>query len=467
MSKKNKKNSKKDKPLIVVRDPFEMNSSDIIEAQNSDEELELDDFDLSELDGDEDLVEPLVADDEGTEATLKELSKKMAEEEKRNLKSLEAQIEKENEAAQLELEAQIKEDIELQEEEEKLNKLSDQDIINEDPEVKAALPKKGADGDLDLQELQSCIESILFVSEKPLSAGKLKEYLAPEYPTKKFKKALTGIQERYEAVSHGIELVEVNGGYQFRTKPGRAALAKKLAKIQSHRLSRGAMETLAIIAYKQPALKDDIDSIRGVDSSHFIRTLMDKRLISMTGRSELPGRPIIYETSSSFLEVFGLNSLESLPPLQELESMIPASESDDPDEDPKIRKIRELVNKMNEESGRIAYNSEEDDQFLSEIREKVKGIDISTPTLQAEDDEKKEAKTRARAIARGEISGDESDDLLGDSGDQTELLDAILTPSEGASISNSSDDDEEVISASELSEIAENLDHELGAPDSI
>src|SRR5262249_22752013 len=141
----------------------------------------------------------------------------------------------------------------------------------------------------------------------------------PEFEPAIFNQAIERIQESYAQTQHGFELVEVGGGFQFRTKAGKSHLAKKLTKIQTQRLSSGAMETLALVAYKQPAMKEDIDKVRGVDSSYFIRGLLDRRLIQISGRSELPGRPMLYTTTQEFLELFGLKDLSAMPPLHEIE----------------------------------------------------------------------------------------------------------------------------------------------------
>lgn len=268
-----------------------------------------------------------------------------------------------------------------------------------DPELLAALPKNpgiNENGEPisepDFSELESAIETLLFLSEKPMSAVKLQELLGPDFSFHYFQESLTNLKNRYTDTHHGIELVEVAGGYQFRTKANRAALAKKLARVTFQRLSSGAMETLAIIAYKQPTLKESVDEVRGVDSSHFIRTLLDRKLIKISGRSELPGRPMLYETTEDFLQVFSLNDLSELPPLSELESMVPTSQSDH-DEDPRIKQMRKLVSDMkSDKSTTLLYDPKEDEQFLADIRERVKGIEVSTPTLMAEDEAKKQAK---------------------------------------------------------------------------
>lgn len=393
----------KSESITLMTDPSGIGSSfantmDIVEAQNSDEELDLD-GDLEDLEIEDNEAE--------IEETLERLTEKMAAQEADLAKeAAELAVRNEADAKQL-LADQIAEDEAL----ERAMQDTAEDLAN-DPELRAALPVEPVEtesGELDLREMESCIEALLFMSEKPLSANKLRDLLGPEMSLHYFQEALTNLKTRYARFSHGIELAEIANGYQFRTKPVRAPLAKKLAKIQTQRLSTGAMESLAIIAYKQPVMKDDIDKIRGVDSSHFIRGLLDKKLIKIIGRSELPGRPMLYATSSEFLEVFSLKSLDALPPLKELESMIPGSQSGNPDDaDPRVKKMRELVSQMNsDDSVSLLYDPKEDEKFLSDIRERVKSIEIVTPTLKAQADEAEAAKVaekeRSKAIAEGRL----------------------------------------------------------------
>jgi segregation and condensation protein B len=128
-----------------------------------------------------------------------------------------------------------------------------------------------------------------------------------------------------------------------------------------------------------------------VDSSHFIRGLLEKKLIRIAGRSELPGRPMEYATSSEFLEIFGLPDLQAMPPLRELENMVPNSQSAN-EEDPRVKRLRELVGEMNlDTSITLQYDPKEDEKLLQEIRERVSSIPMSTPTL----DERKAAEKAA------------------------------------------------------------------------
>jgi segregation and condensation protein B len=242
-----------------------------------------------------------------------------------------------------------------------------------------------------------------------------------------FTQALQELQARYADPNHNIELVEVSGGWQLRTKPGRAALAKKLAKVQNQRLSAGGMETLAIVAYRQPVMKEEIDKIRGVDSSYFIRGLLDKKLIAITGRSELVGRPMLYSTTDTFLELFGLKDLASMPPLRELESMVPASQSDNPegeDADPRVREMRKLVGQMKSDtSTSLIYDPREDEKLLQEIRERVQSIPTSTAYLDEQKEMEKQAKLAAKAAAESPVVD----------GSQMDLSESTPVPAEPAS----------------------------------
>jgi segregation and condensation protein B len=240
---------------------------------------------------------------------------------------------------------------------------------------------------VELAEIQSNLEALLFLADRPISLEKLQTLLAlqtePAWLPSSLIEALQLLQKRYQEPCHGIELMEVAGGYQLRTKPGRSLLAQKLVKTVVQRLSAGAMETLAILAYKQPMMKEEIDQIRGVDSSYFIRGLMEKKLVQISGRSELPGRPLLYATTEQFLEVFGLKDLSALPSLREIEQMIPGSESPNPDgETPQTRELRRMVNAMNlDRTSDLYYNPKEDEKILKEIREKVASIATSSPYL--------------------------------------------------------------------------------------
>jgi segregation and condensation protein B len=169
--------------------------------------------------------------------------------------------------------------------------------------------------------LCGAIETIIFMSDRPISIQKIKAQIDHELPLRVIHESLQKLQSGYEEKYHGIRLVEVAEGYQFRTKATYSKFVQNLFKINSLVLTPTALEVLAIIAYKQPVSKTEVEKIRGVDSSHIIRALMDKRLVKITGRSEELGRPSLFGTTEEFLEVFNLVDLSGLPPEYELEEM--------------------------------------------------------------------------------------------------------------------------------------------------
>jgi len=167
-------------------------------------------------------------------------------------------------------------------------------------------------------EIKPILESLLFLSGTPLRLDALLDIL-PELNREAIVEGIDRIKTEYEDDSKGIELAEVAGGYQFRTKPKWAGWANRLKKAKAVKLTQSALETLAIIAYRQPIIRPEIEVIRGVDSGWVLRTLMEKGLVKMMGRKDLPGRPIIYGTTKVFLELFSLSALSELPTLKEVQ----------------------------------------------------------------------------------------------------------------------------------------------------
>ncbi|MDL2329572.1 SMC-Scp complex subunit ScpB [Desulfosarcina sp. OttesenSCG-928-A07] len=171
--------------------------------------------------------------------------------------------------------------------------------------------------------MKSIIESLLFVSETPLTVNQLKTVL-DDHDSADIKAALETLISEYQERNGGFVIREVAGGYQFRTCSRHSPWIRRLLKPSASRLSRAAMETLAIVAYHQPIIRTDIEHIRGVDSGGVLRLLMDRKLVRVLGRKEIPGRPLIYATTRHFLEVFELRDLKDLPTLNEIESLGPA-----------------------------------------------------------------------------------------------------------------------------------------------
>jgi segregation and condensation protein B len=171
---------------------------------------------------------------------------------------------------------------------------------------------------MDNLDIKPILEGLLFVSDSPIRLETLIEIL-PESNKEAVLEGIQRIQEEYRETSKGIELVEISGGYQFRTKPMWAEWVNRLKKTKAVKLSQAALETLAIVAYRQPIIRPAVEEIRGVDSGSVLHTLLEKGLIKMMGRKDLPGRPIVYGTTKTFLEIFGLNALSDLPTLKEIQ----------------------------------------------------------------------------------------------------------------------------------------------------
>ena len=167
------------------------------------------------------------------------------------------------------------------------------------------------------KNLNSIIEALLFTSDRPLNAREIHSWLVDE-TLSNITNALQELQSEYDTMGRSFVLKEVAQGYQFRTKSDYAQYILRMLKASPTRLSRAALETLAIIAYKQPILRHEIERLRGVDVGGILRTLLEKDLIRIMGRKSLPGRPLIYGTAKKFLEVFDLTDLESLPKLKEI-----------------------------------------------------------------------------------------------------------------------------------------------------
>lgn len=160
--------------------------------------------------------------------------------------------------------------------------------------------------------LQSLVEALLFVSEKPLTAAEISRLY--ESSPKEISEAVEALGKEYQAQNRGLRIIAVAGGYQMCTAPEFAELIRTFHSQRfSQRLSNAALEVLAIIAYKQPVTKMEIEALRGVNIDKMMKNLLKARLIKMSGRKEIPGRPFLYGTTREFLEFFGLRSLKDLP----------------------------------------------------------------------------------------------------------------------------------------------------------
>src|SRR5438093_12622469 len=171
--------------------------------------------------------------------------------------------------------------------------------------------------------LSALLEAIVYLANEPVSLDAIQKAL-PNVDRSELGQTLSELVEQYRAPEHGIEIREVADGYRFSTKPEHHEVLKQFIKSQipPTRLSLAALETLAVIAYKQPVTVPEIQEIRGVHASGVIKTLLDKKFVTAAGRKEVLGRPILYKTTREFLIHFGLKDLTELPSMEEFEELI-------------------------------------------------------------------------------------------------------------------------------------------------
>jgi len=169
-------------------------------------------------------------------------------------------------------------------------------------------------------ELKRIIEAVLFVANRPVTLKVLYKKLEG-CSRADIEGALSELIAEYNFSDRAVEIIEVSGGYQMRTKLDYKEWVKRFAKEKDVELTRSVLETLAVIAYKQPVAKREVDVIRGVDSSRAIKHLLEKRLVEIAGRNEEAGKPIAFRTTDRFLEVYGLRGIEDLPTTKELEAL--------------------------------------------------------------------------------------------------------------------------------------------------
>lgn len=224
---------------------------------------------------------------------------------------------------------------------------------------------------LNEDSLCGAIETIIFMSDKPVALEKLRKLIDEDLPLRVVHEALTRLMDSYEVIQHGIRLVEVADGYQYRTKATYSKYVQDLFKVSSLVLTPTALEVLAIIAYKQPVSKIEVEKIRGVDSAHIVRGLMDKRLVCVAGRSDEMGRPVLYGTTPEFLEVFNLPNISSLPPEHEVEEMSKVKVS-------KMADIKQLVHTGDKE--KFMFDEMEE---LESLTESIKSIASDTDFIKS------------------------------------------------------------------------------------
>lgn len=237
------------------------------------------------------------------------------------------------------------------------------------------------------ERLAFIIESVLFAAGTPLTIKRLSDILGGPRrgpSNKEIAAALERLEQDYAPGRRGIQLVQVAGGYQLRTARENSEWVRAVFRERPQRLGRAAMETLAIIAYRQPATRAEIEAVRGVDADAAINTLLSRRLVRIAGRKEALGRPLLYSTTTDFLEAFGLKDLSELPSLKELGPII------------------------DEQAIEAAAAAPE---ASSESTEPVESVESAAPVVEAElvahDDSDDEDEQRSRTVAEdSRASGD-------------------------------------------------------------
>jgi len=169
-------------------------------------------------------------------------------------------------------------------------------------------------------EQRSIAEALILASPEPVPLVRLAK-LIPDCTPSKARALVADLNADYVAQQRAFEICEVAGGYQLRTHPEFASYLQQLQQTRPLRLSNAALETLAIVAYRQPATRAEVEHVRGVDAGPVMRTLLERKLVRITGHRDVPGRPMLYSTTKRFLEVFGLADLDALPTLRELEEL--------------------------------------------------------------------------------------------------------------------------------------------------
>nr|WP_295899201.1 SMC-Scp complex subunit ScpB [uncultured Bdellovibrio sp.] len=238
------------------------------------------------------------------------------------------------------------------------------------------------------ERLESIVESVLFASDRPVSLASLKLlFKGTNIKGDKIRRALDQLAVEYAGGRRGVTLEEVPGGYQLRTKIDNMDFLKRTLKTRQFKLSGPALEVLSIVAYKQPTVKAEVDEIRGVESGHLLRALMEKNLVSFEGKSELPGRPMQYGTTKKFLEIFGLRSLKELPTLSQIDELLPEGiDEQQAEEKPTLATITDSMS----ETFVGSYSQGEEE--LMKIQEQLE--DIATTTNFFEEEKRRQAEKR-------------------------------------------------------------------------
>jgi segregation and condensation protein B len=246
---------------------------------------------------------------------------------------------------------------------------------------------------------RTVVETLLFLAERPLGEEEIR--LATGLEPARVAKALDQLSGHYREGIAGIVLHEVAGGWQLRTSPDNADFARRFLRVKPQRLTRAALETLAIIAYRQPVTRPEIEEIRGVDCGAVVKALLERRLVKILGKKEEPGRPILYGTTREFLEFFALKDLASLPTLREFHELSEehrdiVEKAPEPEREP----ISGLVDELKDERLRAELEAKraESDKALEELERAIDEADVRSRAAEAAlDDKAKDAEPEPEA----------------------------------------------------------------------
>jgi segregation and condensation protein B len=232
----------------------------------------------------------------------------------------------------------------------------------------------------------------MFSTDKPISVATIKQlFKGTNVRTKDIMRGIETLMSEYASPQRGVTLEEVHGGYQLRTKVDNAEFMKRMAKVRPFRLSGPALEVMAIVAYKQPITKHEIDEIRGVESGHLLRALMERGLVSFEGKSDLPGKPMTYGSTRKFLETFGLRNLKELPTLSEIEELLPEGIGEVEEE---RETLSDITDSMAQE---IVGTYSEGEEELRKINDQLQAVDTTTEFFEQEKQRERERRDRERA----------------------------------------------------------------------
>ena len=243
--------------------------------------------------------------------------------------------------------------------------------------------------------VRTLVETLLFLAERPLAIEEMRQATGVE--PARIEKALDQISGHHREGISGIVLHEVAGGWQLRTSPDNADFARRFLRVKPQRLTRAALETLAIVAYRQPVTRPEIEEIRGVDCGAVVKALLERRLVKILGKKEEPGRPILYGTTKEFLEFFSLKDLASLPTLREFHELSEEHREivEKQPEPPAPEPIAGIVDELRDEGLRAELEAKraEADSALEELERAIDLADEKSRAAEVALQEKKKDET--------------------------------------------------------------------------